>query len=66
MKKFFHPFCFTITLVLCILFVELLLPLATKQWGTFWGIMATLAGVLMIVSVYIIRAIVFSSWENKS
>ena len=65
MKKYFHPVWFTITLLLCIVFAVLLMPMAIEQLGTVWGILAVIAGLVVIWSVYIVRAIVFASWEKQ-
>ena len=65
MKKYINTFWITVTIVMCIIFAVLFAPIAINKLGTFWGILATTAGIMVILFVYVIRAIIFTQWKRE-
>ena len=63
-KRYINKFWITVTVLLCIVFVVLFTPIDIERIGTLRGILATVAGTVVIILGYVIRAIIFTSWRR--
>lgn len=63
--KYLNPFWITLTIAFCILFIVLFTPIALEKLGILWGVLAILAGVMVILLVYLIRVKIFTGMKKE-
>jgi predicted small integral membrane protein len=64
MKKYINTFWFTLTILLCILFILLFVPLVKERIGLWTTVLYTCIALAVILSVYFIRAYIFKKMSS--
>ena len=65
LKKYINKGWIIVSVILCIVFAVLFTPMAIERLGIRWGVLATLAGITVILLSYVIRAIIITGKKNK-